>query len=61
MTAYQVKLSGCDDSTRFVVDLDDAEAAAVERVAELSRQASAFSCQPSMTLTTPPPAPEEDF
>lgn len=59
MTAYQVKLSGCDDTTVFVTDLDEDQAALVERIAAQSRETSQFDCQPRMTLTAAPD-PEED-
>jgi hypothetical protein len=57
--AYEIKLSGCDDSTRFVMDLDDAEAALLERVAARSQEASSYGCEPRMYLTTPPPEEDE--
>lgn len=61
MAAYQIRMSGCDDSTVFVMDLTDAEAALLGRVAARAFQASAFECQPRMTISpvTAPPAPKE--
>lgn len=51
MTAYEIRLEGCDDSTAFVMDLDDSEAALVERVAARSREVSEFDCMPTMAVT----------
>lgn len=50
MAAYEVRLVGCDEVTTFVMDLADAEAALVERVAALSRETSAYNCEPRMTI-----------
>ncbi len=58
MTAYEIQLRGCDDSTQWVMELTDAEAWLLERVAALSDEISDYGCQPSMTITTPPPDPE---
>lgn len=51
MTAYLVKASGCDDSTRVVVDLDPEQAAAVATVAAAVTAASEFDCQPRLAIT----------
>ena len=51
MTTYVIRLSGCDEATEFVVDLDDTERAALERVAVLSRKNSDYACKPHMTVT----------
>lgn len=59
MTTCEIRLSGCDDRTRFRMDLDTAEIALLQRVAAASEQASQFSCQPRMAIT-PNPADEED-
>lgn len=61
MTPYEIKLSGCDASTAFVMDLSDDDAALLTRVAKLSQQVSGYSCQPRMILTTPPPDSEDAF
>ena len=55
MTACEILLSGCDDVTRFALDLDDAQIALLQRVAARSEEVSAFSCQPRMTITLNPP------
>jgi hypothetical protein len=51
MTTYAIRLSGCDDGTKFVMDLDDTERALLERVAVLSRKNSDYQCQPRITVT----------
>ncbi len=53
MTACQVKLAGCDDVTRFVMDLTDAEVRFLQRVAVISEETSQFSCQPRLTIGPP--------
>jgi hypothetical protein len=58
MTAYQIKLRGCDDSTAFVMHLTDSEAATIRQAAEASCEASDYGCQPTMTIG-PPPADED--
>ncbi len=50
MTAYQIKLCGCDDSTAFVMELTDAEAALLQRVATLSSETADYGCQPEMVI-----------
>lgn len=51
MTAYDVTVSGCDDSTRvFDLELSDVEAAALSRVAGAVNEASTESCQPTLIL-----------
>jgi hypothetical protein len=59
MAAYEIRLSGCDDTTVFVVDLTDAEAAVADRVAARSRQAAEYGCQPRMTIAPAPASPNE--
>jgi hypothetical protein len=50
MTAYEITLKGCDDSTTFAMDLADADAELLERVAARSKETSEFACQPVMTV-----------
>jgi len=54
MGAYEIRMSGCHDATTFVMDLTDAEAAFLGRVAARAFQASAFECQPRMTIAPAP-------
>ncbi|GAY12064.1 hypothetical protein [Pseudonocardia sp. N23] len=52
---YDMRLSGCDDSTRlFDVELSDDEAATVRRIAKLTSEHGG-GCQPVLTIG---PAPE---
>jgi len=50
VTAYEIRLSGCDDSTTFEMDLTDAEAGVAARTAERSRATSTYDCEPRMTI-----------
>lgn len=47
---YTIWLNGCDDSTRIVMELTDAEVALLQQVAEKSQDASTSGCQPRMEL-----------
>jgi hypothetical protein len=58
VAAYEIRLAGCDDTTVFVMDLTDDEAALAERVAARARQSSEWDCQPRMTIAPAPPNPE---
>jgi phosphopentomutase len=51
MAAYDIRLSGCDDSLRFTVELDDRDAALIQRIARMSDDLSDHGCQPYMTIT----------
>lgn len=51
MAAYDIALRGCDGETHIEMDLDDDQAALLERIAAATRQASEYDCQPTMTLT----------
>lgn len=56
MSAYDVTISGCDDSTKlFDLDMTDAEVATVRRIAELTKQQGG-GCKP--TVASIEPAPE---
>lgn len=50
MTTWTVTVTGCDDSTRIDIELDDLEAAAVSRVSEAITAASGEICQPRMSI-----------
>lgn len=53
MAAVEITLSGCDDHTKFVVDLTDDETQLLERIATLSQEASDYGCQPRMIVGQP--------
>jgi len=48
VTRYYIKVSGCDDRTEVIVELNHGEAAAVERVAKAVTEASFVGCMPRM-------------
>jgi hypothetical protein len=50
MTAYEIRLSGCDETTSFVMELTSAEAELLQRAAALSRETSTYICEPVMTV-----------
>jgi hypothetical protein len=47
---YLVTAAGCDDKTQVLAELDDAEAAAVRKVADLVTEASESQCQPRLRV-----------
>lgn len=58
MTAYDVKLRGCDACTYiYDVELQPAELALVERLAGLAEKAGAGGCNPSLHVQAAPSAP----
>jgi|HubBroStandDraft_1064217.scaffolds.fasta_scaffold287526_2 hypothetical protein len=61
MTVYEIRLSGCDDSTSFAMELADAEAELMQRVAARSKEASEFGCQPVMAVGPLTPSDEVPF
>jgi hypothetical protein len=58
---YVVRVAGCDDSTRILVDLTGGEFAAVAKVAEAVNAASKYSCQPTMRIVPREDATELDL
>lgn len=54
MTRTLLKLSGCDDSTKVVVELTGDERALLERIGELTELKSKISCQPRLKVTDAP-------
>lgn len=50
MTAYTIKLRGCDDGTEFGMDLSDDEAALLRRVSAASQEASDYGCMPTLVI-----------
>ena len=49
---YLIRIDGCDDSTLFFIELDDKEAAAVHKIALLSKETSVYSCMPILEIHT---------
>ena len=54
---YLVEVTGCDDSTDFIIQADDVEFAVIKKLAERVTEASSNSCQPVMSIRE---ATEED-
>jgi hypothetical protein len=48
--SWRISVDGCDDSTTVEMDLTEAEAAVVERVARAITEESSYGCMPTMTL-----------
>jgi hypothetical protein len=51
MAAYDIRLSGCDDSTRVTFDLTPDQHELVQSIAAATVAASQFGCMPTMTVT----------
>ena len=47
---YLVEVTGCDDSTDFIIQADDIEFAVIKKLAERVTEASANGCQPTMSI-----------
>ena len=47
---YLVEVSGCDDSTDFIIQADDIEFAVIKKLAERVTEASSNQCQPEMFI-----------
>lgn len=47
---YLVEVTGCDDSTDFIIQADDIEFAVIKNLAERVTEASANGCQPTMSI-----------
>lgn len=59
MTARLVTLTGCDESTTFVVDnLTDADVVLLDRLAALSRDAGPYDCFPRLSVQAAAPDQE---
>ena len=47
---YTITLAGCDDSTRFSIDLMDSEYKLVQNLSELSKTKSTSKCMPKLEI-----------
>ena len=47
---YLVEVTGCDDSTNFIIQADDIEFAVMKNLADRATEASANGCQPTMSI-----------
>ncbi len=50
MTAYEIWLHGCDDSTKVERMLEPAEVDLLEAVAAQSKESSEYGCMPIMEI-----------
>lgn len=50
MMKHRIYIMGCDDTTKFEMDLTDEEAAFVRRMAELANAARTSGCMPEMEI-----------
>jgi hypothetical protein len=58
MAIHHITVSGCDDSTTVMADLNDVERAALVRVAWQITRTSDFSCMPTMAVRRHVDGPE---
>lgn len=47
---YRIALNGCDDSTKFEIELTEAEYAVVKKIRDLSHEKSESGCMPTMEV-----------
>ena len=55
---YEIILDGCDDSTKFEMELTNEEFELLNKVSVKSNEASKYCCMPRMYLCE---VPEEEF
>jgi hypothetical protein len=47
---YTISLKGCDDTTRFSIDLLDSEYKLVQKLSELSKKTGTSQCMPKLEI-----------
>ena len=50
MKKYQIKVSGCDDTTYVEMELDEKEFKLIYKLAELSHKNSSYGCMPVIKI-----------
>ena len=50
MKKYLIKNSGCDDTTRFEIELTDEELNTIIRFIKANNKASTYGCQPTIDI-----------
>lgn len=43
---YEIRISGCDAATKFMMELTDIDASVVQRLAKMSEKVSEYECMP---------------
>lgn len=62
MTAYDIELAGCDNSTLLNnVDLSSDEHQCLVRIAALANEASSSTCEPTMEILLSPTMPPDEL
>lgn len=51
MAAYDIRLKGCDETTKVTLDLTPEQHELVQSIAAATVAASQFDCMPTMTVT----------
>jgi hypothetical protein len=47
---YEITLKGCDDVTKFTIELTEQEKTLVDRISKLSILTSDYQCMPTMHI-----------
>lgn len=50
MIDVRITLNGCDDTTCILMEVSEDELSFLERLAKLSKDASGYLCQPTLTV-----------
>ena len=50
MGKFTITVNGCDDSTKFVMELTEEEAMVVGKLCELSEETSTSGCMPTVSI-----------
>jgi hypothetical protein len=61
MAKYCIAVSGCDDTTYIVEELDDIAITIVTSLAQRITAASTYGCMPTMTVTLATPEEEQKY
>lgn len=59
-TSYQIRLRGCDASTRIKMELTPEEKALVDRIAEATKAASEYDCMPTLHVESPTASDDDE-
>jgi len=51
MKKYNINISGCDDSTKFSIELTEDQASFLRVIADLSEKTSTYGCQPVLHMS----------
>lgn len=48
--SYVIELIGCDDTTRFLMELNEKEFKLIEKISKISKETSSYGCMPTLVV-----------